>query len=869
MRTIIASPGREKTPEVRDRVAITLSLHDSAPLAERRLLLTREAPRIRIGRASRTAEKGLLEARGNALFGNAVISRNHAELSAEFEPLTSPKIYVEDMDSFHGTYLTRNDGRGREERLEPKQPARLQSGDVLRLGMNLFRSDKAYPSCVMDFFVEEPELRSVPPRVFTVPDDEDEEDGEDEEVMDFIYKTTTNCSENSTISGLSIPGGRGSGQLPIDLTGDTEDQAFDVPKHAATTESQKKADTSVVDLTSEPESGLEPEHKFKPLPLRTCNLGLAGPHTPKNSSSSEAPTGTHNLELLFSSSSERNHETSAYDTNEELEATDMSDLDDDESRSIITNDTPLLEETVGEDQDSDTSDESEEGRYGYPSEEELSDLDGDDFPDDYSDYEDSVVDALYNLVGGSRPRSPEEIIEDLNATPAGNSLDSVESAEPAGSVEHWSVMAVGDCAEQPANNQPTLNMPREISSLALPAYDPRKKFPRFDLDPEFLRLRTQALGPAPQGSAVPLDGMPPFTNQPNPARAEILGQISGKYEYFEARERNRAINNRHTSPYISSLRRALINYRGQHDDQDPGGPSSSSDTVTIKQKTTLNETSDRLADSPLSVPGDGGIKLADSEPYSALAESGHRFINCPGKDESELWPETGPGPLSSDLDMTSAYKFQQSKRAASATIPRLQIQYLLAHEPEETGTARNSDLQLPTKMATETTTETATETATEMVTETATETTKETTTETATEMVTETTKETAQDPPPPQCSGATKRSFEEAFADGCEPVSVGEENYDLVSFSPQASEMLGQHQVDDGASEMEDVEKAETKGFENATEEEEVGRPSVTTMHDEAPRPLKRMRLASQVAACVALGSAVTFSFLVNTAPAF
>lgn len=60
------------------------------PIPERHIVLTRSAPVISIGRASKVPTKGFVPKADNAWFDNPVMSRKHAKLSAQFDGHKTP-----------------------------------------------------------------------------------------------------------------------------------------------------------------------------------------------------------------------------------------------------------------------------------------------------------------------------------------------------------------------------------------------------------------------------------------------------------------------------------------------------------------------------------------------------------------------------------------------------------------------------------------------------------------------------------------------------------------------------------------------------------------------------------------------------------
>ncbi|EMR66240.1 putative fha domain protein [Eutypa lata UCREL1] len=143
-----------------DQVVAVLAARTPGPHfvePERRLTFTTRNPVIPIGRASKVPTKGFVAASDNAWFDSPVMSRGHAELSVDFN--TTPKtIYIKDVGSLHGTFHKRGDGSdglGKEDKLERGQMVKLESGDTLRFGIDIYRAKETFPPCCVDFLVEE------------------------------------------------------------------------------------------------------------------------------------------------------------------------------------------------------------------------------------------------------------------------------------------------------------------------------------------------------------------------------------------------------------------------------------------------------------------------------------------------------------------------------------------------------------------------------------------------------------------------------------------------------------------------------------------------------------------------------------------
>ncbi|MCJ1397196.1 hypothetical protein MMC11_000388 [Xylographa trunciseda] len=137
---------------------------------------------IEIGRASKTASKGLAAAKDNAWFESPIMSRSHAELTVVASP---ERVLLKDLQSTHGTFIG-------SKRLDPEVEYPVKNGDTITFGQRVTSGTTTYPA--KDFVIEyqwqqwsnptpvtSPESRSkIAKPGFHVPYDYEDEDSEDE-----------------------------------------------------------------------------------------------------------------------------------------------------------------------------------------------------------------------------------------------------------------------------------------------------------------------------------------------------------------------------------------------------------------------------------------------------------------------------------------------------------------------------------------------------------------------------------------------------------------------------------------------------------------------------------------------------------------
>lgn len=355
---------------------------------------------------------------------------------------------------------------------------------------------------------------------------------------------------------------------------------------------------------------------------------------------------------------------------------------------------------------------------------------------------------------------------------------------------------------------------------------------------------SHARDPSPSDAAL-VKRRPLLDNAPNAERAQQLGEKSGKFEFFAAREQNRAtVSQAYSTVSNSAIEETLLPISQQAVSSDPmasvisdalrsDSPSLSCvpETTPIA-KDTVESVSQGSIETP-EAPEASSIKLSDMDTnqYSAWTTSGDQFINNPPTDEPPLLHiiqcERG------GLDMTSAYKFHQSKLATAAEAVsktrRVPIQDLLAQEPKECSIASQPTHNQLTTLG---------------------------------------------DSPTSRAFTPNKRSYEEAFDQAMDdttsnhadriitrpPPCIGEENN---------RDQIAQEKKVDIAAAQNTISAQDVIG--TAEQGQLAHETPVVPVRPEGARPVKRMRLATavQVVACVALGGAATFSYLVNTAPVF
>lgn len=80
-----SKPSVEAPSNDEDKIAIIFYPRGPSAIPKRQVTLTRSVPVLAIGRSSKVPSKGFIPADDNAWFDNPVMSRQHAEIIAQFD----------------------------------------------------------------------------------------------------------------------------------------------------------------------------------------------------------------------------------------------------------------------------------------------------------------------------------------------------------------------------------------------------------------------------------------------------------------------------------------------------------------------------------------------------------------------------------------------------------------------------------------------------------------------------------------------------------------------------------------------------------------------------------------------------------------
>ncbi|TEA17114.1 Sarcolemmal membrane-associated protein [Colletotrichum sidae] len=607
-------------------VLVTVSCQHNdvgAEFPERRIFLTSEnipSPVIKVGRASKRVP-ALEPKEHNCYFDSPVMSRHHAELDVDWN---HKKIFVTDCSSLHGTYKN-------SQRLLPKEPYDVLPGDTLKFGIDVQRSNDLYPPCtvVVDYEfdhampkITESAIRSS----FKVPDVSDtSDDGEDEEDFQPTIERLR-LMEQEHSHGLvqnAMP-------KPIDLTDDCSVQGpeADLPPVIVIDDEIPQAHIR------ENVARISMASTFKRFPVDPSSDSL---QDEDGCSVTSANCDGHGFsancegDLLFANNCE--YDNSEPDSESDGESyDDMSGEDlasppahDSEEEDISLSDNSLSD-SDGESISADDQDMDQETDNGSDSEVEDLDAHNLEMPDQVPAYRATAL--FSNLESQSRDNTAQVGPDEMNF-PA-NPADSCREATNGDSCPSLALPTVTQLNEARPRVDTQFPQPACVNSIrpaCLPVafqtlYSPSPK--QDELSRGFDATKEAAKNAHEKAAS--------FLDQTGRPSGEILREKRDETEFSASRENSKA--------QISSLG----DIRPWETSQPAEEPRSE---VTAAQPKKVAFT----AVTPKSV----------RVPESAWAATGNRFLNTPQELPRPIERTTSP-----ELDMASAFQYNQSKVAAAA-----------------------------------------------------------------------------------------------------------------------------------------------------------------------------------------------------------
>ncbi|RDW60826.1 hypothetical protein BP6252_12209 [Coleophoma cylindrospora] len=186
------------------------SLNGNIQPRERFLILTPNSPTIKVGRASKSVSKGLMGATENAWFDSPVMSRNHAEISLDLEKNV---VTIKDIGSMHGTFLNSR-------QLPRDEELSIKSGDNIVFGVEVSRGIESFPACGFNLEYEFLPWKPLTAKTFAYPDSSDVEDDGDEDHSEDEMEDMERSSSENDITDMGFPANAAIVIESIDLTRD-------------------------------------------------------------------------------------------------------------------------------------------------------------------------------------------------------------------------------------------------------------------------------------------------------------------------------------------------------------------------------------------------------------------------------------------------------------------------------------------------------------------------------------------------------------------------------------------------------------------------------------------------------------------------
>ncbi|GKT49005.1 uncharacterized protein ColSpa_09186 [Colletotrichum spaethianum] len=639
---------------------------------ERRVILEQSNTSVLvIGRSSKRFDH--LEAKGdNCYFDSPVMSREHAKITVDWY---HKKLNIKDIGSLHGTYHN-------SQRLHPRTLRELQPHDTLKFGIDIQRSNELFPPCTVEIEWEwdhlvktaqaTNQIKSRPS--FAVPDDSDSSD--DDCITESDIRTTVEKLRKVDMQKPAANTAR--------LFASSIDLTMDSPMNGPETNGQAGAPI-VIDED-----------------IQKCPRELVGPSL-ITTQSDEAPAemdAPHDEEEILPPSSNSHRQLPPISVSDS-ESDESNDESYDDESSSYPDELPSSQDEMADscDEDINLSDSDSEGNSEGDDDEEEEDMEAED--ESGSDVEseserlglpsyerDLLMTDDYNYeTDADQPDQPDSTLwaDEGASFMCSQPLPEVNSSHqpcyipanwqteqpgvqgilprpfrsmPMPSLPSivWPALPVVDQGEQGRPNDfrlPSILNPPNSQIDALPEVSngaqPLHAVPSTEYSaqkeaaaPSYTHWQKAYEAPKPVAAAVDKDSW--ALPQHDESSAETLGQLTGKTEFFAAREHNKAIMRRQEQPQDFS----------QPKNQVPK-------TTEAPAEVSTSEPQPVSALSGAAVPE----PVAETPKSANVAESvwsasGDKFLNTPQDFSMSDVRNTSP-----EFDMTSAYQFHQSKIASS------------------------------------------------------------------------------------------------------------------------------------------------------------------------------------------------------------
>jgi hypothetical protein len=648
-------------------------------------------------------------------------------------------LSLRDTNSLHGTFR-RPRNEPTDTRLKKGEKVLLEDGDEIRFGIDIYRSHETFPPCVVDFGVrwnpsnqtygslslsvdvsvpltllnssttQPTQVRSCSTNRFVVPDDEDEDwqTDEDKSVVEIDKPSPRLIVHSSKVS--------------IDLTGTPGPQLFGIHDaspvpYGVTT--GRVVTSGAIDLTSEP----------SPPGFQDYSSDDASDNEDADADADADDDGSEMDEDHYSPASpelaslppvaEEETSVASYRLSSVDHQTDEEDSDiEDEHMCDSCHDSDSHVDGQS-DYPEESSDDESVTRCIYPcvdmeDENATDDFDGeDDFAGEDQDCKYKFVHCSPFLLSFYLPRRANTKRADMsnehefndrpvslnNAEAVQRQSDQVEEQNStlAQFGESLALSTAFDVHPNPGQvmySDTVYAGPAEVCTAPAPS-EPNTKFPLFplveyeQLEPPLPATSCGNRLPSPSDAALAKSHLTPPKTPAVSSMAQSLGERTGKYDFFAAREQNRAAVMANPLITIGRTTDASMEPAGKATETPIQTESGATTAAASEEDTTTSEVSLEEQSEPKLLSDDQDNELwlphVMDAPFlipTAWTSSGEAFLkephHCPV-------PSLCDGHL--DQDMISAATYVESKKRSESksnrTIRRVRIQELLAQESNE------------------------------------------------------------------------------------------------------------------------------------------------------------------------------------------
>ncbi|KAK6080411.1 Factor arrest protein 10 [Seiridium cupressi] len=667
-------------------VIVKLTARDAGPqfvVPTRNITLAKDRPTVRVGRASKQESKGFVAAEENAWFDSPVMSREHAELTADFDQKT---VLIEDTGSLHGTFR-RSEHEDKEDRICTREKVSLRDGDIIRFGTDIYRGQQTFPPCTVhvELSWNQENLpsaipnRATPTNTFSVPDYDDEDLISDDDILE---------TDKPLPSQMKQP----QPDLPIDLTGSPLPKQQSPSKNFTSTTTVGNLDSDVIDLTSEPEAR-DPQfgrpspaaslRASSPMSIHSYSESSAldylsdeesrhrsypNPSTPDES---YAPEGA-----LFAQSPlyETDSEAGEAPGSPDVSNTFLAPMDDDDT----TSDLERTDVTSGSsDENSDSDDDSLAGE----SEHDVN------FCDEHDEEDECDEDSLHNarcweedMSSGSEDSEDEDDPMDSSLFDRSNSPNVAVQSSSSPIMPNAAPYSY-DISSAIPPTAPLIH----VRPMAQTGDTPSK---RFMYRPDTLLTDNRHLSPS--GAMLTKPSLTKTESHQFSSTTQALGERTGKYEFFAARDHNRAsvMSNPliQANPPTATASKAADDAASNSTSPATRAPDATKGPplwVTLPPWREPDSARDSMADIVLET------RHGPKQPpvlTSAWTPVGEAFLKEPHNYSLPLSDER-TRLQSPEVDMTSASTFVESKKKpendATRSRRRLAVKFLISQESKE------------------------------------------------------------------------------------------------------------------------------------------------------------------------------------------